>query len=257
MKSLWWRIGLIVIAILIGAYFTLKHVGLYLVRPLLEKELSEVTKLDIRIGSLYYSILGRSFSVREFKVKDRKKRVLVHLNRARVAIKVSLFHPFTLPIELQADFPEKGRLDFSAAYGIRTQTLDGKFQLNHYALMNMKDLLQDRFALAPKDGIIYLNSDFKLYGTKLRSFHRIKVENFNYAPLQSAVSVIGGAALLGPLGLAGGMLDALTRKHKGNLAFDFRLDGDLADKNFDWNKVVSAAVSKAFQNALQGSSILP
>ncbi len=252
MKSSKWRIGLIIIAILIGAYFTLKHLGLYLARPLLEKELSEITKLHIQIGSLSYSILWRSFSVREFKVQDRKKRVLVHLNRAQVALKVSLFHPLTMPIELQADFPERGTLYFSAAYGIRTQMLDGKFKLDHYALVNIKDLLKDHFALVPKDGIVYLNSDFKLHGTKLSSFHRLKVENFNTTPLQSAVSVIGRAVLLGPLGLTGGMLDALTRKHKGNLAFNFRLDGDIASKKFDWNEVVSKAVSKAFQSALAG-----
>ena len=253
MKSSWWRIGLLVLAILVGAYFALKEVGLYLARPILEKELSEVTKLNIQIGAIRYSILGRSFSIQELKIQDRTK-MLLHLHRAQVALKISLFHPFTIPIELQADFPQKGTLNFLAAYGIRTQTLDGKFQLNHYALMNMKDLLQDRFALAPKDGIIYLNSDFKLHGTKLSSFNRIKVQNFNYAPLQGVVNVVGGAALLGPLGLAGGVLDTLTKKHKGNLAFNFRLDGDLADKKFDWNRVVSAAVSKAFQNALQGSS---
>jgi len=253
MKFSRWKISLIVVVILVGGYFILKQVGLYLVRPLLEKELSQITKLNIYIGSLSYSILGRSFSVRDLKVKDRHKKLLVHLSRAKVALKVSLFHPYNIPIELQADFPQKGTLSFFATYGFRTQTLDGKFELHHYALINMKDLLKENFSLVPKDGIVYLNSDFKLQGTKLRSFNHLKIENFNYTPLQSAVSVFGGAILMGPLGLTGGMLDALAKKHKGNLSFNFRLNGDIADKKFNWGDVVSAAVSKAFQNALQDS----
>ena len=244
MKLPWWRKGLIALAVLVGVYFALKHVGFYLAKPILEKELSRATKLNIQMGAINYSILGRSFSIRELKIQDHNN-MLLHLHRVMVSLKVSLFHPFTVPIILQAEFPQKGYLDFSATYGMRAQTLDGKFQLNHYALVNMKDLFKDRFALVPKDGIVYLNSDFKLLGTKLQSFHHIKIENFNYSSFQGVMGAIGG--------LTGGMLSALTKKHKGNLAFSFRLDGDLADKKFNWNKVVSAAMSKAFQDALQGS----
>ncbi len=253
MKLSGWRKGFLVLAILVGIYFVLKQAGLYFVRPILEQELSEATKLKIRIGAIHYSILGRSVSVRDLSIKDHNN-ILLNLHRLEVAIKVSPFHPFTVPVELRVEFPQKGTLDFLAAYGVRTQALDGKFQLKQYALANAKDILKKYFSLVPKNGIVDLDSNFQLQGTKLRSLHHIKIENFDYAPLQGVVSVVGGALLGGPLGLTGGMLSALTKDHKGSLAFSFRLDGDLADKKFNWSNVVSAAVSKAFQNALQGSA---
>ena len=80
MKLPWWRKGLIALAVLVGVYFALKHVGFYLAKPILEKELSRATKLNIQMGAINYSILGRSFSIRELKIQDHNT-MLLHLHR--------------------------------------------------------------------------------------------------------------------------------------------------------------------------------